>query len=492
MAFKSSAGLKTEAETDHILDYLVNEQKINDKMRPVFEAAKAKRLDNILDQKDVSLSSVSDDGKITVSPDSPINELKLPPIIPTVPRQSLTRKQSASKMASPYKSNITIKKQSPYKSKVFDQPRHHAPSPQRSKFKSVSIRDKSSESPIVKKKDIAHVREMLKEIDKLCAKYDLGNPDLNEDDYEEYEVEEALKKIKRKVGKKTKLMFIKKSIISGAGLIEFANENFNPLNLDLENLGAFATTEVDSYEDIFKEIVDKYFSAEGSQNFPIWLRLGGMLFMSGAGFYMSKKGNGVTSVVGQNASMAREIAKVFKDNGSGDDMFDDEIDNDAILAHLHKTTAKKKEVDSEELIRIQEARRELDEQRRALERDAKKNQEMFFIQQREINEKLAQQQEMLRRSPVVRNTPQPKVKAVSHDSPANIVISDDSPVNRPSHNYNEYVISEMPDFMTETQRPLDSLIKSMDNISDSIHLSATSADDNRSISFKRGGKSIRL
>lgn len=117
----------------------------------------------------------------------------------------------------------------------------------------------------------------------------------------EYEV------LKRYVDEKNGVKLYKNLLINGVALIEFFNDKYNPFEFHLEGWSEHMSVEVDSFEDVLRELYEKY--RGNGRNIPPELKLVGLVFASGAAFHYSKSTLGKAVGLNRPGSLSNFMPK---------------------------------------------------------------------------------------------------------------------------------------------------------------------------------------
>lgn len=446
--------LQTDYQTDLLFDYFVNEDKINEQLRPELEDLINKRINEDVDIDQQSIDPNA--GKISISTD-------------TVNYKAISKKSP-----SPYKS-LVVEKKSLTKNSV-----RKSPTPYFNKVETIRPNEIKKESarymsPVPRESDSARrtrARDIWSKLHSLYKRHankqtafsiapHLG-PTSDPD-----ELQEELDMHVKALGAARKLMFCKKVLINGAGILEFVNENFNPWEFDMEGFSAHMAAESDDYDEVLEELIQKY-SKDGTGNFPPEVRLVVMLIMSAAGFHMSKSDNGLIKTIAAQGGLAKQANELL--GGSKDEAFEEPPpDNDAILAGLRSNRRKKSESPN-----VLEMERELQRQREAHANEMKEMRELLnrsLVMKEPVKEEPSQDNVVLSNASLK--------PAFMREQ--NIVLDDDT------DNYKKYMTSEMPSEAFKPIKSLDDVIDDLEQASDDLF----SASNGLS-SLNAKGKSIRL
>lgn len=461
--------LITDNQTDMLFDYFVNEDKFNEMMRPEIEEIIAKRAESLnVDPNEISVDPMA--GKISLSPDTP-------------KYKSLT---AVRKSPSPYKSLVKEKRTiSPYAKKVESyRPPVESYRPPVKSFRQESAR---APSPIMPKESSKERRSRARDIhSKLMAlvkrhkgkdtEIKLSRHFTSDDDPDDLQ-EELDHHVKELAGKR-KLMFCKKVLIGGAGLLEFCNENFNPWEFDMEGLAKHISAESDDYDDVLEELIAKY-SKDGKGNFPPEIRFVVMLMMSVAGFHMSKRSDGLGAMLKNNPGLAKQVMSMMGGKATEEEYEEPPPDNDAILSQLRQNRP-----DQSEMMKA----KELAEQRAAYEKELRRREELHAMQLNDL--RMTMERESLKYksiSPMKKSIKvSPKAENIVLNDILNDIASPNMVFNDDSQdNYKSYMTSEMPSAVYNSKpRPLDSIIESLEFGDD---LFASASDTNMTSLSKRNG-----
>jgi hypothetical protein len=141
--------------------------------------------------------------------------------------------------------------------------------------------------------------ELLRRLSEIKAKgYSLTKEYDFNSSIDEMEYEYAL--LKSFADKRNGVKIYKNILLNGISLIEFLNDKYDPFDFQLKGWSEHMSVEVDSYEDIFEELYEKY---KGSgKSTPPEIRLILLILASGAAFHFSRTQLGGMPGVGSAAT----------------------------------------------------------------------------------------------------------------------------------------------------------------------------------------------
>jgi hypothetical protein len=141
--------------------------------------------------------------------------------------------------------------------------------------------------------------ELLRRLSEIKAKgYSLTKEYDFNSSIDEMEYEYAL--LKSFADKRNGVKIYKNILLNGISLIEFLNDKYDPFDFQLKGWSEHMSVEVDSYEDIFEELYEKY---KGSgKGTPPEIRLILLILASGAAFHFSRTQLGGMPGVGSAAT----------------------------------------------------------------------------------------------------------------------------------------------------------------------------------------------
>lgn len=121
----------------------------------------------------------------------------------------------------------------------------------------------------------------------------------------EYEYELLEKYAHRKNG----TSIAKKFLLNAIHLIEYANTKYDPFNFQLLGWTEHMSVEIDTYDDVIGQLIDKYGS--NGINVPPELKLIGMVILSGAAFHLSKNSGipGLDKILKENPNILANLTK---------------------------------------------------------------------------------------------------------------------------------------------------------------------------------------
>lgn len=489
MAYHGGKSLITDNKTDYLLDYLVNVDKFNEQMRPSLDALIEKRADTNSDLD--KLKENPDNGIISISPDSPLKirtDRFQSPYREKIEGGATTRQRTEpAHIPSPYRKATTIKQASPYQERIDPV---HIPTPIKQQTETPLEKRESAKERRARAREAYFILEDMRENKgvKLSRRF---TPDDDPD-----EMEEEIEAQKNMRTKQKKLNFCKRVLIDGAGLLEFLNDNYNPFDFEMDGFSKHIAAESDDYTDIFEELIAKY-SSNGSSNFPPEIRLVVMLIMSGAGFHMSKKDTGLGNMLKGNPGLTKAMFGMIGGGGPEEEEEEPAPDNDAILSQLRNNRKQRSPVPDMALNEERE-KRLLAEQKLMFEQELRKQQEVFAMQLNEMNMKFSRQLSPVKHEEALSDHPPPAYPSIRREtikqtSPQNVVLSDINTKPRfMQNNYHTYMTTEIPDVFTEKRRALDSVLDSLDQISDDIFKNSLKLSDPHTLSISKRNGVLRI
>jgi hypothetical protein len=177
-----------------------------------------------------------------------------------------------------------------------------------SKMSDVPLESHSSSSKLSDREKRRKKRMMIKKIDEWYEKGLIkNNPHFNIDsnyDEVEDEYETALEDKRKKDSIKLQGWWFMTAVNS----LEYANSAFNPFDINLEGWGEQVSEDIDSYEEIFSELHDKYKGGKLSPEISLLLRLG---FSAAVVNFTNKALSSATPAFNDVIKQSPELMKMF-------------------------------------------------------------------------------------------------------------------------------------------------------------------------------------
>jgi hypothetical protein len=177
-----------------------------------------------------------------------------------------------------------------------------------SKMSDVPLESHSSSSKLSDREKRRKKRMMIKKIDEWYEKGLIkNNPHFNIDsnyDEVEDEYETALEDKRKKDSIKLQGWWFMTAVNS----LEYANSAFNPFDINLEGWGEQVSEDIDSYEEIFAELHDKYKGGKLSPEISLLLRLG---FSAAVVNFTNKALSSATPAFNDVIKQSPELMKMF-------------------------------------------------------------------------------------------------------------------------------------------------------------------------------------
>ena len=177
-----------------------------------------------------------------------------------------------------------------------------------SKINEIPQSGPSSSSKLSDREKRRKMRMMIKKIDEWYEKGLIkNNPHFNmESNYEEVEdeYETALEDKRKKDSVKLQGWWFMTAVNS----LEYANSAFNPFDINLDGWGEQVNEDIDSYEEIFSELHDKYKGGKLSPEISLLLRLG---FSAAVVNFTNKALSSATPAFNDVIKQSPELMKMF-------------------------------------------------------------------------------------------------------------------------------------------------------------------------------------
>lgn len=164
----------------------------------------------------------------------------------------------------------------------------------------------------------ARARDAYNQLQRLVDKYDIKlNRQYTIDDDPE-EMEEEFKMHKENRNRDNQVKFYKNVLLNICCGAEFLNDKYNPFEFKLKDWSKQVASDMDDYTEVLEELYEKYKSSGG--RFPPEVRLLFMIIMSGVTFHISQSlfgAEGLGKTIQQNPSVLNKLLGGLMGNGKG-------------------------------------------------------------------------------------------------------------------------------------------------------------------------------